>query len=70
MLRRLRTTPAEWRKVSVEYYPRLSAYVDPQGKCPPVRFTVPAQPDESRGRVANTPLKLKTKPHLLNRGEH
>jgi len=65
LLRRVKTTPDEWRKVHVEYYPRLSVYVDPRGKSAPVSFKVPAKPDPSRGRVAGTDRGIKTRPHIL-----
>jgi len=65
LLRRLKTTPDEWRKVHVEYYPRLSAYVDPRGKSAPVSFKIPAKPDASRGRVAGTDPEIDGRPHIL-----
>lgn len=65
LLRRVKTTPPEWRKVHVEYYPRLSAYVEPKGKSAPVSFKIPAKPDPSRGRVAGTDPEIESKPHIL-----
>ena len=57
--------PAEWKKIHLEYYPELSAYITPEGKCEPVAFKIPAKPDITRGRPANTEPKQKTKPHVL-----
>lgn len=65
LLRRVKTTPPEWRKVHVEYYPRLSAYVGPKGKSAPVSFKLPAKADPSRGRVAGTDPEIRTRPHIL-----
>ncbi len=65
VLRRERTTPQRWRKIHVEYYPRLSVYVDEKGRSEPVRFRIPEKPDTSRGRVAVTEPKLKTRPYIL-----
>ena len=64
VLQRLRLPRNEWRKIHVEYYPRLSVYVDATGFARSVAFKLPDKPDASRGRVANTDPKLKTKAHV------
>ncbi len=68
MLRRIEDTPANWSKAHIEYYPKLSAYIDADGKSGAVKFTVPAKPDPTRGRVAGTDPKMKTKPYILGLG--
>ncbi len=65
VLHRERIMPAKWRTIHVEYYPELSAYIDPRGQCDPVHFKLPAEPDLSRGRPAGTPPEVETKPHIL-----
>jgi hypothetical protein len=64
LLRRERTQDTEWRKIGLEYYPRLSVYVDPQGRSAPVVFKIPDKPDPSTGRPANTEPELKTQTHI------
>ncbi|MCD4826121.1 MAG: hypothetical protein K8S55_16135 [Phycisphaerae bacterium] len=65
ILRRVRTKPHEWQAISVEYYPALSSYVDADGKSKPVNFKISPKPDATRGRPANTKIKLSTKPHII-----
>ncbi len=65
VLRRERTTPDGWRKIGVEYYPELSVRVTSSGYARPVKFTIPATPDASRGRPAGTEPKLKSDTHVL-----
>lgn len=65
VLRRVRTTPDEWRKIHVEYYPGLSAHVDANGYAKPVKFTIPEKPDPSRGRVRGTAPDIDTRPNVL-----
>lgn len=65
ILERRRIKPDQWRKIHLEYYPELSAYVTPEGKCKAVEFRIPDKPDVSRGRPANTEPKQNTKPHVL-----
>jgi len=65
IVERRRLTPAQWRKIHIEYYPALSAYVTPEGKCKPVEFRIPDEPDITRGRPANTEPKQNTRPHVL-----
>jgi hypothetical protein len=64
VLRRERLSPADWRKIHLEYYPQLSVYVDEKGTSGPVKFTVP-KPDLSRGRLPNTSPRVKTPTHIL-----
>ncbi len=64
-LRRERVSPEEFRKISVEYYPALTAFVDPNGQSEPVRFRLPKKPDASRGRPAGTDPKIEANPHIL-----
>ena len=66
MLRRIEDTPAMWSRAHIEYYPKLSVYVGADGKSEPVDFKVPAKPDPTRGRVARTDPKMKTRPHILD----
>jgi len=69
MLRRIEDTPANWSRTHVEYYPRLSVRIDAEGKSRPVRFEIPAKADPTRGRVAGTDPKIKTKPYILGLDE-
>jgi len=69
LLRRERTKHDVWRKISLEYYPELSAYVDPIGFCKPIEFKIPDKPDPSRGRPADTDPELKTQTHILGLDE-
>ena len=65
LLRRAKTSPQQWRKIHVEYYPKLSVYVNGEGKAAPVVFEIPAAGDITRGRVAGTKPHQKTTPHIL-----
>jgi len=65
MLRRIEDTPANWSKTHIEYYPKLSVYIDSDGQAKPVDFKVPAKPDPTRGRAARTDPKMKTRSHIL-----
>ena len=65
ILERRRIKPDQWKKIHLEYYPELSAYITPEGKCKPVEFKIPDKPDITRGRPANTEPKQKTKPHVF-----
>ncbi|HDY65984.1 MAG TPA: hypothetical protein ENH84_07130 [Phycisphaerae bacterium] len=69
VLHRLRAKPAEWRKIHVEYYPRMSVRIDAKGRSDFLDIILPDTPDASRGRPANTRPKLKTKPHVLGLDE-
>ncbi len=65
LLGRQRTTPAEWAKTNLEFFPQLSVYVDPKGQSAPVKFTIPPQGDSRRGRLPNTPPPQPVKPFVL-----
>jgi len=64
VLHRERIKPDVWRKTDLQYDPRLSVHVDPDGKSGPVHFRLPAKGDLSRGRLRNTDPVVKTKPHV------
>jgi len=64
VLRRERLPVEQWRKINVEYDPRLSVRVEADGRSRSVLYTVPDQPDPSRGRVAGTSFELNTMPHV------
>ena len=64
VLRRRRIPEPQWRKIHVEYYPQLSAYVKPDGSSEPVEFRIPDKPDPSRGRVAGSEIEIQTVPHI------
>ena len=64
VLRRQRIAPAEWSKIHLEYFPELSACVEPNGYCRQIEFTIPPKGDLSRGRLPNTEPEVKTTPHL------
>ena len=65
MLRRIEDTPENWSQTHIEYYPKLSVYIDASGQGESVDFQVPAKPDPTRGRVARSDPKMKTKPYIL-----
>jgi phage shock protein E len=65
MLRRIEDTPANWSKTHIEYYPKLSVYLDAAGQAKPVDFKVPVKGDPTRGRAARTDPKMKTKSYIL-----
>ena len=69
LLRRERTQPREFHKISIEYYPQLTARLSAAGQCKPIHFKIPKKPDPTRGRPANTKINLKTKPHILGVGK-
>ena len=54
-----------WRKITLVYYPQLSAYVDEKGKSRPVAFEIPDPLDPARGRIAGTEPKQDTRPVLI-----
>lgn len=64
LLRRERTQPSQWQKISVEYYPQLTARLSEAGVSDPILFKIPTNPDPTRGRPAHTKINLKTKPHI------
>ena len=65
VLRRVRAGGDQWRKISVEYYPQLSAYVPPEGQAKEIILQIPAKADPSRGRVAGTKVHIETPPYVL-----
>ena len=65
LLRRLRVDREQWRKVNLEYFPQLSAYVSPEGKAKEITFKVPPKGNPSRGRLAGTAPESKTAPNVL-----
>jgi len=65
VLRRRRIDRQSWRKISLEYYPQLSAYVAADGTSQPVEFELPPGPDPSRGRAPNSQVRIRTTPHIL-----
>ena len=64
VLHRERISPAEWRKIDVEYRPELSVHIDERGQSRPLRYTLPEKGDLSRGRLRSTDPDAKTKPHV------
>ena len=62
VLERRRIGEPQWRKITLVYYPALSAYVDEKGKSTPVAFEIPAPLDGARGRIAGTEPKQNTRP--------
>lgn len=64
VLHRRRITPAQWRKIDLQYYPELTAHVDANGLSEPLEFTLPAKGDLSRGRLPDTDPECKTRPHI------
>ena len=65
VLERRRVSAAEWRKITMVYYPRLSAYVDARGRSKRLQFRIPARLDPARGRLAGTEPAQKTEPIVL-----
>ncbi|MBN1554111.1 MAG: hypothetical protein JXA11_05150 [Phycisphaerae bacterium] len=64
VLRRARTSPDEWKKISVEYTPRLSMAIDDDGRSDPLTYAISDKPDPTKGRPAETSPKLQTQPHV------
>jgi len=64
MLRRIEDTPANWARTHIEYYPKLSVYVDLEGKAAPLTFQIADEGDPTRGRAARTDPKMKTKAYI------
>ena len=54
-----------WRKITLVYYPSLSAYVDQDGRSEPVAFEIPRRLDPARGRIAGTEPRPQTEPILI-----
>lgn len=64
VLHRKRSSPDQWRKIDLQYFPELSVHVDPNGASKPLNFKLPKKGDLSRGRLANTDPECKTAPHI------
>ncbi|MFP4141393.1 MAG: hypothetical protein ACLFVY_12595 [Phycisphaerae bacterium] len=64
-LRRLRVNPAEWRKVHVEWTPKLSVQIARGGSSKPITFTIPDKASPATSRPANSKPKLDTSPKVL-----
>ena len=69
VLERRRISAADWRKITKVYYPRLSIYIDPEGRSRPVTFRIPERLDPARGRLAGTEPVQHTKPLILGLDE-
>lgn len=65
VLRRLRGSPGQLRAIDVEYYPALSGFIDRLGRSTPISFPLPKTPDATRGRPAESTLRLPDKPHIV-----
>ena len=65
VLRRERLASGQWSKISLEFLPQWSVYIDPDGKSEPLTIKIPEKPDPTTGRPAGTEPNLKTKPHIL-----
>jgi hypothetical protein len=65
VLHRERISPAEWKKIDLQYFPELSAHVNPDGTSKPLHFKLPAKGDLSRGRLADSDPECKTQPHIF-----
>ncbi len=65
VLQRRRIQAAEWKAITLVYYPGLSAYVDEKGKSRPVKFAIPERLDGTRGRLAGTNPVQETKPVII-----
>jgi len=64
-LRRLRVSPAQWRKVHVEWTPKLSVQIARDGAAKPITFTIPDKAAPATSRPANSKPKLETSPKVL-----
>jgi hypothetical protein len=65
VLRRERIPSGQWSKISLEFLPQWSVYLDPGGKSDAVNFKIPQKTDPAIGRPAGTDPNLKTKPVIL-----
>ena len=65
VLRRERIPSGQWSKISLEFLPQLSVFLDPAGKSEAVNFKIPDKADPTRGRPADTEPNLKTKAIIL-----
>ncbi len=55
----------EWTQTHIEYFPELSAYLDPNGFTRELEFQIPDKPDIRRGRPARTEPVQQVKPLVL-----
>jgi hypothetical protein len=69
VLQRRRIPLAEWRKITLVYYPQLSVHLDENGRSPRVEFEIPAALDPARGRIAGTDPAADTKPIIIGLAE-
>ncbi len=65
VLHRERISPEQWKKIDLQYFPELSAHVNPDGTSKPLHFRLPDKGDLSRGRLANSDPQCKTAPHIF-----
>ena len=64
VIQRRRIQLPAFRRISLEYHPKLSVHVLPTGYAKPLRFKIPNKPDPTRGRVPAAPVKLNSKPYV------
>lgn len=62
VLERHRVPAQQWRSRTLVYDPALSVYLDVNGRADPVAYTLPGTLDPARGRVAGSPMELRTEP--------
>lgn len=62
VLERHRVPARQWRRRTLVYDPALSVYLDADGRADPVAYTLPGTLDPARGRVAGSPMELRTEP--------
>jgi hypothetical protein len=65
VLERRRISAAQWQQLTVLYYPELCVYLDEHGRSQPLKWTLPAEPDPARGRLAGTPPAQDTQPIII-----
>jgi len=69
VLHRIRQPLSQWQKMSVEYLPAWSVYVDNDGKSPAVKLDVPISFDPTTGRPPRTKPQLESEPNVLGLAE-
>jgi len=69
VLRRERLPYKQWEKISIEYLPAWSVYVDPDGKSAAAKLQVPAKLDPATGRPPRTKPVLESEPNILGLAE-
>jgi len=65
VLRRVRIPVKQWEKISVEYLPACSVYIDNDGRSAPAKLRIPDKPDPKTGRLSKSDPKLQTDPTIL-----